>query len=92
MSLDDLQTEYLRESPEESIKRLSQLTSIEYERIRAEEAKRIGVRVTKLDTMVTNERHSLNHGCFIESLSEKSLDSDIATALQLINDVTAWSS
>ena len=81
MSLDDLQAEYLRESPEESITRLSQLTGVEYERIRAEEAKRMGVRVAKLDDMVTNTRHSLNHGCFLESLSEKSLDSDIATAL-----------
>jgi putative DNA primase/helicase len=81
MSLDDLQTEYLRESPEEAIKRLSQLTSIEYERIRVEEAKRIGVRVAKLDDMVTNARRSLNQGDFLEYLNEKSLDSNIATAL-----------
>ena len=81
MSLDDLQVEYLRESPEESITRLSQLTGVEYEQIRAEEAKRIGVRVAKLDDMVTNARHSLNHGCFLKNLSENSLDSDIANAL-----------
>jgi len=46
------------ETPEEVIKRLADLSEIEYEKVRVEEAKKLGFRVTELDKYVNNERPS----------------------------------
>jgi len=44
------------ETPESIIKRLANLSEIEYESVREEEAKKLGYRVSKLDKFVANER------------------------------------
>jgi len=56
MSLEDKQAEYLQETTEEVIQRLSKLSTMEYELQRIKAAKQLNVRVGALDKMVTEER------------------------------------
>jgi hypothetical protein len=53
MNLEDKQAEYLQETTEEVIQRLSKLSTMEYELQREEAAKQLNVRVSALDKMVT---------------------------------------
>ena len=46
------------ETDDEAIARLAALPELEYERVRTDEAERLGVRVTQLDKLVRNERSS----------------------------------
>ena len=58
MSLEDKQDEYLQETTEEVIQRLSILSNMEYETLREETAKQLGVRVGVLDKVVAEEKAS----------------------------------
>ena len=56
MSLEDKQAEYLQETTEKVIQRLSKLSTMEYETQREETAKQLGVRVGVLDKVVAEEQ------------------------------------
>ena len=56
MSLEDKQAEYLQETTEEVIQRLSKLSAMEYETQREETAKQLGVRIGVLDKVVSEEQ------------------------------------
>ena len=56
MSLEDKQAEYLQETTEEVIQRLSKLSTMEYELQRIKAAKQLNFRPSALDKIIAQEQ------------------------------------
>ncbi|CAL7960510.1 hypothetical protein GAMM_160094 [Gammaproteobacteria bacterium] len=61
----------VKETPEEAVARLAKLPPLQYDRVREEEAKKLGVRLSTLDSAVEKER-----GLFAESKNNEKADNN----------------